>query len=159
MSDEPVGVSYCAFWVAGPDGKSDYSGVPASMARSMVIDDARTARETAELEAFEAERRATEMLHAVRTGRARAGLAGVFAAAERHAAAEDYQAERRAERERYGDAEVAVRHDFAATEYELSAQLDRASRLHRDLVAHRATVDYGAQLAASRAKSEGYDGA
>jgi hypothetical protein len=149
MSDEPVGVSYFSFWVC-----NDFQGIPASSARSMIVDDAWAARETQELAALEVERREAEMMHAVRSGRARAGLAGVFAAAERHAKAEDYRAERQADRDRYGEAEMAARHDFPATEYELDGQLNRARELHTDLVWHQARTDYGATVAAARYKSE-----
>jgi hypothetical protein len=149
MSDELPPVCYTAFWVG-----NDFQGIPASSARSMIVDDARAARETQELAALEVERRETEMMHAVRTGRARAGLAGVFAAAERHAKAEDYRAERLAERDRYGEAEMATRHDYAATEYELTAQLNRARELHTELVRHHARTDYCATVAAARYKSE-----
>jgi hypothetical protein len=86
-------------------------------------------------------------------------MADVFRDAREAGDREDARAAVRARKEAQGEVPVLVgegsigRSGWPGSEYELNSQLERASDLHRDLVAYRARRNYPEAAEAARAKS------
>jgi hypothetical protein len=84
------------------------------------------------------------------------GVDDIFADARAAADREDARDAARQRREAGGEVffgEPVIRSWFPSSEYELDSELQRASDLHRDLVAYRARRDYPAALEAARSQS------